>query len=309
MDGIETQNVDWGYCASLAIRDDLSDAEFMERLMLGACYYPLVHILIPTCFGVFLDEHRDEKLRYTERQFHPNKAAILTMNHQDGIFRRCCVCTTHLKTNARVPYQVAMRVVAGWHRDSVLKWHYDGATALLCRRCQTRSWLRLLLGGDAVYNILMSLVNELCFADQMSVPRSPEHTTEAALCIRLTRIYLERLSRVNTESNRMRVMSTVVRYRREQVCDHCALTIEGDPETCVECGGIFRWCSGPTRDPRVDPLQSCAQVAQRYHGVLCDEIRNNPLVFECEDAWFIRRDGADMDPFLPIAEFREDQPL
>lgn len=253
---IYKKKMNWEYGARVALDQSITHNQYLEHVALGPEHTPYVHIVLPTCFGWFMDELRDEQMEALYAFYTDNLEATVTIKRQEMAFRTCAMCAYPLtKRNNRIPYQLALHVVGGCKEEGQTPplWRYDVLAGVLCRKCQTCSWTRLLSLYEDTHGIMTMMISQHCFQDRVPVPACRDEFLSEAV----SKNYLERLQRLNEASKAIYIQRLMRRFRREDKCDHCHQEMHHhNGVSCRSCKGAFQWCSDG---------DACNKAVQIYH--------------------------------------------
>jgi len=190
---------------------------YLQYALLGLDTNIEAHIVVPTQYSLLYSEERTLALCRIWQQHSPQLGAarMEVMQKQERCLTCCAMCSAELAYSARLPYQMALRIVAGPDAASATPmptpkpttWSYDVLLGMLCRRCQTAPWHTLLPTTLAVYPAICLLLARLAFAS----PLDHHVDDDGDMCLQ----YLQRIDALNDHC------STVVATTHNARCAHC----------------------------------------------------------------------------------------
>lgn len=240
---------------------------FMERLLFpdsSVC----VHVLIPTQFGIFLNNDRFKDIvvlwNHVERK-HWNVLA-----KQDAFLCHCAQCNVYLPVNNAIPYQLVLRVIGARDNDNDnYESAYDVVYAFFCRRCQTTQAISLLVIDEGSYLLLCKAISKFAFTETLCLDSEN---------LDIVQKYAERFDRLNemVPDFLSCVMNNV------HSCYHCKRT-KRSMKMCPHCKS-FSFCTTKSPDSRAHG-KTCMQLAEWYHcGTgLCNALREHNLFHVNDD--------------------------
>jgi hypothetical protein len=249
---------------SLEIKED---DFFMERILLNAVgVRPKVHVLIPTLFSMLVDVTRAAQV-IQAWSIVKNSKAITILSRQDDILKTCCKCHKRIPPNEKKPYQVVFRIIGG--EDAVDEsWKYDFVFSLLCRKCQTRHTLSLMLVDETRYADISEAMSIYGFSQQLVMPKAS-----------FLESYMHRFKLLNDNTENF-VRFVQMNAQMKVACYHCSRrdSLEAGTFTvCVHCKAVA-FCTHHIPDER-RPETSCLSYAYFYHMMLCGEICKGEVFF------------------------------
>ncbi len=93
----------------------------------------LLHVLIPTQLGLFLNKKRNEGTFKARKQIKSPEGKALIL-YQDTHLISCVICRTGLFLDQKKPYQVMLRIIAGGSGEEI---RFEYIFQVLCRKCQS----------------------------------------------------------------------------------------------------------------------------------------------------------------------------
>ncbi len=280
--------VDWPF-AQENLRESIGHL-FLEALIMGRKRQVFAHVIVPTCLGILLDEARHMSMA----------KAILKQSHhkillkQDSIMTSCARCLGQVPSAERKPYQMVVRLIGALEKEKGPTWSYDAVLGILCRQCETLTWRSLMLVKETDYVAIAEVIEEHGFRSPLSVEQfmdvkrhGPDVFTISSMA--LVESYVYRLDQAN-EKTREAIQAIRTDMDDAPVCYHCNRASHVDLKYCRTCKAVA-FCSDASPDVRLGQTDmSCYELAQIYHGPLCNEIRKNKL-FHTEQSMYVERDG------------------
>lgn len=234
---------------------------------LGIQVVPHVHVILPTHMGAPLDPHRRIELNLVLSEVCESASERCVVQKLDAVFRMCALCGAKLRvllTSAPArPYQVALHLMGGQLDDEGdRQWYMSSAAGLLCRSCQTHPCEQLVVAQCPDWFVpLRKLVHralekgpEFVLADDVSIDDAIED-----LALQFAHCARQLCGALNWRR--------VLRWRRDDTCDHCNSVMPGATSACLECG-VLEYC------------EFCAPLVPIYHHqhTVCPLLRDGPLL-------------------------------
>ena len=257
----------WAYFSSIVAES--STHIFLEKLLSGDRCDICVHFIVPTLFGMFLNEERVGVIAKGRDRSVPVWGDIEVLVKQEQCMASCAFCEHPLTQNELLPYQIALRVVVGTDDN------YDVLFSLLCRKCQRVPWHSLLIISDRQYVPLCSNVAVYAFGDPIDL-EDDQH---------IENLYMERIFSLNKHTQEI-VRSTIVHPNQ---CYHCGRS--GDlVRVCTSCECVS-FCDRVSPDTR-SVGKTCRELAKIYHdNWMCKSLREHAL-FDVFNSICITNQGA-----------------
>jgi hypothetical protein len=258
---VPTKPEDYWECARIVMGTEREvSSNLLEWLLLGPDRNVQLHLLIPTQFGILLNEMRAKKIVSVIKE-HPDKSSILL--RQQECIMHCCKCQKSLEQMEDKPYQVVIRIASGETLVDESVWNYDFLLCFLCFDCQTAKTCALLKTSEVVYESLAECFLKYGFSE----PFSSENLMDA---------YLERFILLNQQTPL--ILEEVMQVSR--YCHHCGKQTKRLVE-CVLCKIVY-FCS------RGDCLKKAH--ANHHEKHLCLALREQNL-FHIESALYVNLIG------------------
>ncbi len=270
--------IDWRYAARECLGIENPNV-FREKLIMGDTPNVYAHLIIPTSFGILLNDHRDMVMGMTWAKESPPDANLDVLFKQDDQFCKCVICFKKLCPDAKRPYQVAVCIMGGIVDSNTSDWKYDFVFGLFCRSCRTRYFLGLLIISEADYLTFASLLAEYAFAEKIKIEKFVKDPGVDGLLMGICDSYLWRFDLLNKHA------ITVIHFLQMD---------EADRRSCAHCQRMttdLRALSLCLDCKTVTFCIKCYDEAMVYHHSLCDAIRKEEL-FDTAHAYCIARDGS-----------------
>lgn len=245
---------------------------YLQYLLLGLDTNIETHVVVPTQFSLLYSEERTLLLcRIWQRHSPPLSSSKLeVLEKQEHCLTCCAICCVPLDYHSKLPYQMALRIVAGpdanaSHADAPPTWSYDVLLGMLCRQCQTTGWHALLPITLTSYPAICLVLAKMAFDE----PLDADDDVHAQ--------YLERIDWLND-----RAAAVVAIVHGQWRCAHCAQHRKRKQMTLCPwgCEGVVFCRSGP-----------CLEAAAHYHPHgLCQALKEGCL-FHVTDAVLVDISG------------------
>jgi hypothetical protein len=243
----------------------LSTHLFLERLIMGQRADVVMHMILPTAFGLMHDKARNEAVRIACRSVRHERRQVLQRQEQHML--ACVKCGERVERDEWLPYQMAMRIMlAAVDGASSSRCVYDVLLCLLCRRCASLPPHRLLVTHEARY------VN-LCDGLERYVFNEVETTDEDE------NVAVPYVRRFMQFCHTQDMVAACVRHALCcRVCGDCRRVAP-----CEGCRCVY-FCIG----------SDCRRAAPRlllHTAAMCQSLKENGL-FLIDEAGFVNDDGA-----------------
>lgn len=247
-----------------ARKKGISNAMFMERMLMGAGREAHSHMLIPTQMGMFLNQARKNYMVSLWGEASAN-IELDFLRVQEEIQCSCALCNVPLPINELLPYQIAIRMVGGLDSATPALCVYDLIISLLCRKCQTCSWHSWLVISEHKYIELCRGIAEFGF--KFPIKNVPESMEEH---------YVSRFDCINKKTYEM--MTRFLHPESDHRCYVCGEDVY-KPTSCPACGCVS-FC------------EKCVGDWVLSHGVwgLCRALKKNYL-FHVDQVYYVDQLG------------------
>ena len=171
---------------------------WLQYLLLGLDVEIDCNVVVPTQWSLLYTQQRTLLLCRLWQEHSPAFGAsqMEVLEKQEQCLVSCAVCAASLPYHDRLPYQMALRLVAGAET-------YDVLLGMLCRSCQTTPWHTLLPTTLEIYPALCLAIARLAFEQPLNEDDDPVAQ------------YLERIDWLND------YVPTVLAATQGLRCAHC----------------------------------------------------------------------------------------
>jgi hypothetical protein len=234
-----------------------NDYRFLQRLAMGSKTV-FVHLIVPTCLGVLVDEARSLNMMLHVQAMRPTSVQTLILKRQHKILGGSCAkCSNHIELNSQRPYQVALHVFGGPRDAEDDSWQFDFFMGFLCRKCRTMPCTALYVTDETCYMPLAQAFRTYAFGLRISVVKfwNESLPQQERLYAALVEMYRYRFRLINNHIDEIfQVLSD-----GEERCYYCKT--HGPVELCEDCQCVA-FCD----------LPECARFARAAHAPLCARI-------------------------------------
>jgi hypothetical protein len=218
---------------------------YLQYLLMGPDADIECNLVVPTQWGLLYTPQRTTTFRQLWEQHLPpfGAAEMEVLEKQEQCLASCAVCALALPYDSRLPYQMALRLVAD--KDS-----YDVLLGMLCRKCETTAWYKLLRTTLDIYPALCLVLAKLAFAEPVSGQ------------------YLERIDRLNDQ------IPTVLATTQGLRCVHCGALRKSE---------ALKGCPGGCPSVSFCGDAHCIEMADCYHRYgICTALKEYHLFHSLE---------------------------
>jgi hypothetical protein len=243
----------------------LNNNIFLERLFFGGEESVLLHLLVPTQFGMLINKQRNNLIYRAIKKFvkllaitEKEKDVIISiLLAQESIMVGCAFCGLICKKDETKCYQVVARFII-----SKIKSTYEHLILLniICRKCQTTSWHSLLKIDNSVYGMLCDQLDNLQLKNEIGngVVLGPE--------------FIKRFSVLNC------FVPEIISKCIDKVCYHCGKH-QNTIKLCKKCKCVWFCSNGESGDKRFGyEKKTCRELSFLYHdNWLCEKLSSEYL--------------------------------